>query len=66
MPEPSKDFFIEVRSWYDRNDADVIHSFRSQRPEKRLAELTLLECAFLHWSRKQREALSVEVAASKT
>ncbi len=55
-------FGIAIVSNYDRHDADIIATWQSQRPEKKLAELTLLECNFLAWARGKREELAQECA----
>jgi hypothetical protein len=53
-------FSVTVSSRYGRDDADVSASFASQRPEKRLAELAVLTCAFNAWAAEQKAAFEQE------
>jgi hypothetical protein len=54
-------FHILVSSSYGRDDADVEAVLHSSRPEKRLAELAVLEAAFLGYLTEARKRLTDEI-----
>ena len=58
----SESYHITVSSQYGRHDADVEAVLHSARPEKRLAELAVLEAAFLGYLTEARRRLDAEIA----
>lgn len=53
----STQFSLYAGSWHGRDDADVEIILSSERPEKRLAELLVLELAIQQAIGRQRAAL---------
>ena len=59
MSEPQ--FSVTVSSSYGRHDADVVWALHSLRPEKRLAELAVLEANFLRALAVEQDRLHREI-----